>query len=494
MQHVIAIDIGTTNCKAVTVSVTGQVFHSCKEGYALIQETEGQREQDPELIFRAVLHTLQQSLSANTQHQVLAISFSAAMHSLIAMDKNGQPLTRSITWADTRSKPFADALLQHPDADIIFRHTGTPIHPMSPLCKLVWLREERPGLFKQATKFISIKEYIFFRLTGRYVVGYSIASATGLFDQFGLCWFGAALQAAGITEAQLSQPVPVTYALTGIRPDYAGLIGNIPLIAGGSDGCLANLGCGAVQKGEAAVTIGTSGAARVVTTEALPDAEHRLFRYLLTDKLFVSGGSTNNGGIALQWLAEQVYQLPVHNGNLEQLTSEAATVPAGADKLLFLPYLQGERAPVWDAGARAAFIGLHNRHRQAHLTRAVMEGVVFALQDVLQSIESIHVPVQCIYASGGFIQSAFWLQLLADISGKKLWLTDDADASAMGAAFIALYALGLMDDLLSVKSLLQEHKSILPDNRQHAVYHEYFRLYQSLYPLLKNSFAQLDRL
>jgi gluconokinase len=490
MQHIIAIDIGTTNCKAVTVTTEGRVFHSCKTGYPLIQETEGQSEQDPEIIFQAVLSMLQQSLAANAQHTVLAISFSAAMHSVIAMDKNGQPLTHSITWADTRSKPYADALLQLPEAGDIFRHTGTPIHPMSPLSKLVWLREERPAIFRQAHKFISIKEYIFFRLSGLYVVDHSIASATGLFDQLRLQWYQPALQAAGIGNEQLSQPVPVTYRLTAIRPAYGSLLGKIPVIAGGSDGCLANLGCGAVHEGEAAVTIGTSGAARVISNQPLPDEQRQLFRYLLTDRLFVTGGPTNNGGLALQWLAEQVWQ----HASLEEVISQAATVPAGADKLLFLPYLQGERAPIWDAGAKGAFIGLHNRHRQAHLTRAVMEGILFALQHVLQSIEAIHVPVHCIYASGGFTQSAFWLQLLADISGKKIWLTEGADASAIGAAFIALYALQLIDDPLAVKHLLHHSSSTAPNQAQHAVYREYFRLYRSLYPVLKDTFVQLDQL
>lgn len=496
MGYIIAIDIGTTNCKAVTVNTKGEIVHTCKTGYPIIQETKGQSEQDPEQIFRAVVEMLQESLDANKGKPVQAISFSAAMHSVIAVDKDGQPLTRSITWADTRSKKWADELLQHKDISQIFHHTGTPVHPMSPLSKLVWLREEMPAVFSQSAKFISIKEYVFFRLFGTYVVDYSIASATGLFDAETLQWYAPALTAAGISAQQLSEPVPCTHAETQLLPQWAALLpqaANIPFIVGASDGCLANLGCGAVGAGEAALTIGTSGAVRVVSREALPDAQGRLFRYLLTENLFVTGGPTNNGGIALQWLVQQVLQWPLHtDADFERLWQMAAAVPAGADKLLFLPYLLGERAPVWDAGTKGVFFGLTTRHQPPHLIRAVMEGILYALIQVLQTVEAVSGKVDCIYASGGFTHSALWMRLLADISGKKIIRTEGADASALGAAMLAMHALQMIKDPLDVKHLVQHQDTLLPNEQAHAVYRQYFAVYESLYPALKGAFQQLN--
>ncbi|WP_158559084.1 gluconokinase [Deminuibacter soli] len=498
MAHIIAIDIGTTNCKAVTVNTKGEIYHTCKMGYPIIQETRGQSEQDPDLIFQSVLTMLHEALGASDGREVLAISFSAAMHSVIAVDATGKPLTRSITWADTRSERRANELLQRPDAADIFSHTGTPIHPMSPLSKLIWLREEQPDVFAQTHKFISIKEYVFYKLFGRYVVDYSIASATGLFDAETSQWYAPALAAAGIRADQLSTPMNCTHSETGLLPGIARILPaaqNLPFVLGASDGTLANLGCGAVAPGEAALTIGTSGAVRVISANAPADAHARLFRYILTDKLFVTGGPTNNGGIALQWIAQKVLQLPLQSDeDFERLWQVAATVPPGADKLLFLPYLLGERAPVWDAGAKGVFLGLTTRHQPPHLLRAVMEGILFALQQVLQTVEANTGTVNRIYASGGFTHSAFWLQLLADITGKTIIRTDGADASAIGAAMLAMYARGIIQNPLDVKHLVQHLSTIEPNPATHATYQAYFNIYEGLYPALKQSFTQLNNL
>src|SRR5690606_36490240 len=190
---------------------------------------------------------------AKTEH--MAIGFSSAMHGLIAMDAHDQPLTNCIIWADTRSAPYAKALNGTPEGLDIYMKTGTPVHAMSPLCKLGWLRTEEPVIFKAARKFISIKEYVFYRLFGRYVVDESIASATGLFDIHAFQWYGPALTLAGISSAQLSEPVPITYTLTGLDEAMVNAMGipaDTPFVVGGSDGCLANLGAGAVNPGEAA--------------------------------------------------------------------------------------------------------------------------------------------------------------------------------------------------------------------------------------------------
>src|SRR5690606_10773044 len=177
------------------------------------------------------------------------------MHGLIAIDEHDQPLTNCIIWADTRSAPYAEALKRTPEGMDMYLKTGTPIHAMSPLCKLSWLRAEEPGIFQAARRFISIKEYVFHRLFGRYVVDQSIASATGLFDIRTFQWYRPALEFAGISAAQLSEPVPMTYTLSGLDEAMAkamGIPADTPFVVGGSDGCLANLGAGAVHPGEAA--------------------------------------------------------------------------------------------------------------------------------------------------------------------------------------------------------------------------------------------------
>src|SRR4051794_30204146 len=210
MKYIIAIDLGTTHCKAITVDENAKTIQSFKATVNSIQPKEGHHEQDTEEIFQTVLELLKQSLQTLNHNEVACISFSAAMHSLLAVDENGNPLTNAITWADTRSKKYAQQLRNSEQGKNIYRQTGTAIHAMSPLCKIIWLKNEQPELFAKAHKFISLKEYIFYRLFGKFVVDVGIASSSGLYDVYNNCWFKDSLQLAGIDENKLSKVVAAT--------------------------------------------------------------------------------------------------------------------------------------------------------------------------------------------------------------------------------------------------------------------------------------------
>lgn len=266
---VIGVDIGTTSTKAVAFTPAGRVLAHDATEYPLLQPEAGAAEQDPQQIFEAVLSAIASCVkqAKAAPADVLAVSFSAAMHSLILVDDAGVPLTNSITWADHRASAWAVRIRDEWDGLAIYRRTGTPIHPMSPLAKLVWLRHERAELFSRAARFVGIKEYVFFRLFGQWQVDHSIASATGLFDIGRLDWDEGALALAGVRADQLSQPVPTTWHVEGLAPDVAARLGlsrDTPFVVGANDGVLSNLGVNAVAPGEVAVTIGTSGAMRTV--------------------------------------------------------------------------------------------------------------------------------------------------------------------------------------------------------------------------------------
>jgi len=203
---IIAIDIGTTHCKAVVLNEKATVLKTFQSGNKTIAPQQGWNEQDPDEIFNAVSNLLQQSFDFCAQENIACVSFSAAMHSLFAVDEAGRPLMNMLTWADLRSAKYAHQLKgQEHVAQDIYETTGLPLHAMSPLCKLMWLRDEAKEVFSKAHKFISIKEYIFFRLFGKYVVDYSIAASTGMFDEKKLCWYDAALALAGIEEQRLPE-------------------------------------------------------------------------------------------------------------------------------------------------------------------------------------------------------------------------------------------------------------------------------------------------
>ena len=499
MEYVIGIDIGTTHCKSVALTVSGELLLQLQSGYPTIQHGEGQSEQEPEVIFRRVVELIQKTVQPlQAQYNLKSIAFSSAMHSILPVDGSGIPLTNAFTWADTRSSKVAEQLVESGKQRKLYPATGVPIHPMLPFCKIIWMRQTMPTIFSLAKKFISIKEYIFFKFFGKYIVDYSIASASGLFDINSLKWNEDALQLAGIDQHRLSLPVPTVHSETNLKDEYRTLFGlssKLPFIIGGSDGCLANIGSGAVEPGEGAITIGTSGAVRIVAKESNPDPLQRLFNYVVEKDLYVCGGPVNNGGIVLKWFAENFLGRQFNSSaDFNWFIEDSARVEAGANGLIFLPYLLGERAPYWNANLRAAFIGLDITHRREHMMRAVVEGVSFGLFSVMKAIESTYGEINILYASGGFTQSKTWLQILSDILNKKIVLAGEADASALGAAAIGLYATGFIKDLRQSKKMITIHATFEPDKEKHHVYEEQFKIFQSLTPQMKEQFAGLQAL
>ena len=486
MRYIIGIDIGTTNTKAVALTDEGEVLGSASASYPVFSEEEGQHELDPEQLLEAVLKALAAvRIRTGGVPGLAGISFSCAMHSLIAVDASGKPLTRAITWADLRPAPYAKVLRESATGRRIYQQTGVPVHAMSPLCKLVWLKAAEPRIFGGAARYISIKEYIWWRLFGEYKVDLSLASATGLLDIRSFDWYPESLEVAGIGAGQLSELAPCTYSATGLLPEYRslGLPAGLPFIIGGSDGCLANLGSSAIKPGETALTIGTSGAVRMTVPAPEYDVRQRIFSYVLTDRHYVCGGATNNGGNVLQWYNKSVLK---KEGDIDNLEKDAGTVPAGCEGLVFLPYLRGERAPVWDADAKGVFFGVRSLHEQRHFIRAILEGVCYSLYQIGASLEETLGGIEHIYASGGFTRSKMWLQLVADVFMKRVYVTGTADASATGAAMMGFYALGIVGALEDTAKMVKVVEVYEPDAARHGVYMKNLEIFGELYGRLKD--------
>ncbi|GEK05003.1 gluconokinase [Schleiferilactobacillus harbinensis] len=481
--YLIGVDLGTTSTKVVLFNTQGQVVTSVNNPYPLYQDTPDMAEEDPEEIFDATIAGLTAVIRrGHVQPGELAgVSFSAAMHSLILMDANDKPLTRVITWADNRAAKYATELKENGLGMQLFKNTGVPTHPMSPMVKLLWLNAEHPDLIQQTTHFIGIKDYILHRLYGRYVQDYSLANATGLFNIHTMDWDDQALAVTHVSRDQLPELVDTTYQLTGMKAAYADVIGidpATPFILGASDGTLSNLGVNAIDPGVLAVTIGTSGAVRVVTDKPVVDPQGRLFTYYLAPGRWVVGGPVNNGGIVFRWVRDQLFapeKLTAEQMDIdsyELLTTIASKIPAGADGLLFHPYLGGERAPIWDANARGSFFGLTRQHTRAHMVRAALEGIVYNLYMVMLMIEGITGKPKAIQATGGFARSALWRQMLADIFEQDVNIPESFESSALGAAVIAMKSLGMIDDLSAVKDMVgvththQPNPAVFPVYRQ----------------------------
>lgn len=454
-NFMLGIDIGTTSTKAVLFSEKGKVIQQENIGYPLYTPDISTAEQNPEEIFQSVLQAISAITKQHSDKKPMFISFSSAMHSVIAMDVNDQPLTPCITWADNRSEAWAHKIKDELNGHEVYRRTGTPIHPMSPLAKITWLVNDYPEIAERTKKYIGIKEYIFKKFFNQYVVDYSLASATGMMNLKTLDWDEEALNIAGITREQLSELVPTTNVFKNLRPDIAKLIDiepQTPFVIGASDGVLSNLGVNAIRKGEIAITIGTSGAIRTIIDKPQTDEKGRIFCYALTEKHWVIGGPVNNGGMVLRWIRDELASAEVETAKrlgidpYEVLTKIAAGVRPGADGLLFHPFLAGERAPLWNPDVRGSFFGLTLSHKKEHMIRAALEGVIYNLYTVFLALtECMNGPVTKIQATGGFARSDVWRQMMSDIFESQVVVPESYESSCLGACILGLYALGKIE-------------------------------------------------
>lgn len=492
--YILGVDIGTGSIKAVAVGLDGEAITSTQRHYPLMQPEPSFAEQDPELIWQGFLNCIREIIDRLGQPQ--AISLSSAMHSLILVDQEGKPLTNMINWADTRSATIAYQLRSSPEGKNLYEQTGTPIYSMSPLSKIIWFRENRKGLFDETAKFISIKELVWFRLFGRFQVDHSIASATGLFDILKFCWSKEALKLAGINVDQLSEPLSTSYMRQDMELDIAKILGikeALPWMIGANDGCLANLGSGANQPKTVALTIGTSGAVRMVSNKPLYNFKAMTFNYILDEQTYICGGAINNGGLILNWLLEKfMVKEALSASGYQQLFAAIEPLPAGNDGLLFLPYLTGERTPLWDSNSCGVYFGIKTVHTQSNFLKAALDGVCFAICHVLDALSQSSGKIEEIRVSGGFTASPVWVQLMADISGKKLTVVQAEDASAIGAAFLAIKTGKFVG--FKLKDDAQTSQIIEPNLEKHQIYSTYYRLFIKLYEDLKESMHQLAQI
>lgn len=435
---VLALDIGTSSTKALAVDIFGNELFRANESYPTDHPGHDFSEQDPDEIFNAFVKVIQKC-PPEIKSSLSAISFSSAMHSILVVDDQGTAQTPLLIWSDLRSKQESKALKSNSEPEFSV-NTGTPVHPMSPFCKILWMKKNWPHFFSEKYKFIGIKEYIWFKLFKCFEVDFGIASATGLFTTGKLHWFAPALSKAGIKENNLSRPVSVYHhkKLTNtLLLTELGFVAPITCVIGSSDGCLANLGSFAMDINTLSLTIGTSGALRRATTLSNTTPHPQLFRYHLDERVIIEGGATNNGAVLLDWFSKTLLKEKI---DVNTFIQRAMKVPAGADGLIFLPYVFGERAPLYDPDVSGAFFGIRQHHSMEHFMRALLEGIGFALYSIAELMDGAW---STLIASGGFAKSEQWIQIIANIFGKPVHVNQHENASALGAAMMGFKAMGI---------------------------------------------------
>jgi len=438
-DSVIGIDVGTTACKVVAVDIAGSVYATASADYPLLQPEPGAAEQDTADIWQAVCRAIVAVAREVRASRLAAVSLSGAMHSLIALDESNQSLTNAMTWADTRC---TDAIEEHVAG---YARTGCPNQPIYHPARLRWLKNKQPDCFDTAARFAGIKDWLVWKLCGRWATDYAMASATGLLNIHDLSWDESTMALAGVCAEQLPDvmvPWSVVGKIDAKASDLTGLPVDLPVVLGTSDGAAANLGAGAGEANETVITVGTSGAVRHMVNQPRLDPEHRTWCYAMWPNHWLAGGAINNGGLAVKWLAQRFYEVDYWRDALPQIVKDVQTIEPGSDGLMLLPYFAGERSPHYRTDATGAFIGMNLSHTRAHLARATVEAVAFCLADVAQAVGLDASDGKAVRLTGGITHMQPWCQIVADVLGVSIEPIDVADASAIGAALLGHWAAG----------------------------------------------------
>jgi gluconokinase len=479
-EFVIGLDIGTTSVKACVFNRNGKLIADVEKMNTFYYPQQDWVEQDSVEIERASVQAVKEVIEKAkiNRDQLAGIGFSAAMHSFVCVNEEHRPISPALIWSDGRSYAQAERVASTM-GDSVYARTGTPLHPMTPFAKLLWMKENEYEPYRQAKFFMSIKEYVLFSWFNERVIDYSMASATGLFNPSTFDWDPELLELAGVHREKLSEIVPPTKVLRGIKKEIAlemGIYPELPFVVGAADGQLANLGIGAILPGEVAVSVGTSGAIRQFTEGVKVSENRETFCYRFTADDSIIGGPTNNGGIAIQWLKDLLND----DRSFDLFLADAQKVAPGADGLVFLPYINGERAPIWNAQAKGNFYGVSITHKKEHFIRAVLEGITFNLYQIGKALERLAGESKKLYVNGGLARSPLWLQMMADIFEAEIYVSESHHSAAWGAAWTALVAVGEAESFEAIKENIPMGTAVVPNKENSQIYKALYEKYERL--------------
>ena len=471
--YILAHDLGTSGDKASLHAADGRLLAAHGVAYATDFGPGGKAEQDP-ADWWAAFCTATRALLEETGTRpadIACVAMSGQMMGVVMVDARDEPLRPVVIWADTRAQREAALLAERVGFERAYDLLGHRLDPSYCLPKWMWLREHDPESWSKATGLLVAKDAITLRLTGRRCTDPSDASGTNAWDQVAGTWSDELLAAGGIDVGLLPEVLPSATVAGGIRAEASracGLLAGTPVVVGGGDGSCAVLGAGLPSDGSAAnATIGSSAWISVVTDEPMRDQRMRLVTYdHVVPGRFVPLGPMQAAGASLEWITTTL-GVSGRDG-LSAIVQAAGSVEAAREGLFFLPYLLGERAPIWDPNVRGTFLGLERHHRPEHLVRAVLEGVAFNLFGILRAITDLAGSVAAVDAVGGGARGDTWLRIMADTWGLPVRRRSVRDeANSLGAAVIGGVAVGLIDDWGQARSLSATEAIFEPDPQRH---------------------------
>ncbi|GHU70134.1 xylulokinase [Clostridia bacterium] len=502
--YIIGLDLGTSGTKTALFREDGSLVCSASREYPLYQPHNGWAEQEPSDWWDAAVATLSQVIreSGVDPRQIKALGMSGQMHGLVMLDEHGQTLGRSIIWADQRTGAECEQITSLIGAKRMIEVTANPALTGFTASKIMWVKNHQPELFAKCRHILLPKDFLRYKLTGDFATEVSDASGMQLLDVPHRRWSEEVCAKLGIP-LELLAKVYESPEVTGHISDYAakltGLSASTLVVGGAGDNAAAAVGTGVVRNGRAFCTIGTSGVVFAHTDQLSIDPKGRVHTFCCA----VPGawhvmGVVQSAGLSLRWLRDTVCEpekaaaLAKGIDPYDEMSNEAASSPVGANRLLYLPYLMGERTPHLDPDCRGVFFGLSAMHTRADLIRAVMEGVTYALNDSVNILRGMGVTLSNVLAVGGGARSGFWRAMIADMFGCPISLPESSEGAALGAAILAAVGAGLYpsvgeacDRIIRVKSTRQ------PEINNNRAYNKVYGLYTKLYPVLKDSFVEL---
>lgn len=449
--HLLGIDIGTSGLKCVVIDEAGQLRASASREYMPDLPRPGWAEQDPDVWLRAAISAVREviEISGVDRNSIAGLGFSGHMHSSVFLDRDRRVIRPTILWLDTRSAPHVVALNRTIGRSQLATWIGNPVMPGFMLSSLLWLKEEEPETWDRLVHVMLAKDYVRLRLTGEIATDYSDASSTALLDVRRRVWCAELLQTVHIPIDLLPPLRPSSEIVGRLLPDMAGamnLTSGLPVICGAGDQEAQAAGNGIIRSGLLSSTIGTGGQLFTPIDQYRSDPQLRIHTFChAIPELWHWQAATLTAGASLRWLRDEVLG---GRYSYQELADAAANIKPGAEGLLFYPYLAGERTPHMNPNLRGSFVGLSLRHTWKHMTRAVMEGVVFSLFDGLELMRDLGANFDQVIASGGSTKHPLWLQLQADVFDVPVRTTQTSEAAAFGAALLAGVGAGVFEDVV----------------------------------------------
>ncbi|PHV71402.1 xylulokinase [Sporanaerobium hydrogeniformans] len=491
-HYIIAHDLGTSGNKATLFTIDGKLVTSCTIPYAVHFFGKNCAEQNPNDWWKAVCEATKTVMREITPTEVVAISFSAQMQGCLLVDKEGLPLRPSLIWADQRAIKQTKHLEREIGFDKMYEMTGHRLSPSYTLEKLMWLKENESEVYQKAYKSLQAKDYILFRLTGRFVTDYSDASGTQALDLEKLQWSDEILEAAGIKKEllpELHSATDIIGKITRAAALETGLCEGTPVVCGGGDGPCAAVGAGCIQENQLFATFGTSAWIGGTTTQKCLDEDKIFFCFAhVIPGHYMPCGTMQAAGSAYAYIRKVMGK----NKSYAELNEKIVSSPAGAKGLIFLPYMLGERSPRWNEQTSGAFLGIKMHHEEEDYIRAVIEGVGYNLELILKAYRK-YLSVNTLILTGGGAKGDIICQILSDIFNAKLQTPNYVEeATSIAAAMIAGVGVGVYKDFEEVTRFLQLNKEYLPHSENQKVYEKSKKIFDTGYEALKPLFEMFE--